>query len=411
MITEQTPDEGVRARVRRVLRCTGFALLGAFTGLLALFTVPALLLLSVLWFLRVGQPLVPPAKRWMRLLADRERRRLRRLGAEMPQGSAVEEAAGPEAARRELVWVLLHGTWGLILGAVVLQLLLIAGHDLTYPLWWELVSSGEQELLNGMIAARSADAAAFGPVIALLALLIWFVSTPRLLSWQSRPGLQLLGMPPGTDLSRRVAELTATRAAALDAHVVELRRIERALHDGAQNRIVGVAVLIGAARREIERDPARSDAILARAQDVTEDALAELRAVVRTILPPVLENRGLEGAVSALAADCPVPCTLVVDVPVRCPASVEATAYFVVAESLTNVAKHSRATRVSVVVRLKGGLLCVRVDDDGVGGADPSSGSGLAGTIRRVEALDGRASLTSPRGGPTTLEVELPCGS
>lgn len=298
-----------------------------------------------------------------------------------------------------------------MLGAVVVQLLLTGLHDLAYPLWWQHVGAGEQELLNGLLPARTEEVARWGPVFGVIALALWLLGTPRLVDWQARSGLALLGPVPGADLSARVAELTATRAAALDAHAVELRRIERALHDGAQNRVVGVAVLIGAARREVPRNPERAEEILARAQDTTEEALAELRAVVRSILPPVLENRGLAGALSALAVDCPVPCTVTIDVPVRCPASVEATAYFVVAESLTNVAKHSGAQHAEVEVRLAGGTLHVRVADDGHGGADPDAGTGLAGIIRRVEALDGTARLTSPPGGPTRLEVELPCGS
>jgi signal transduction histidine kinase len=224
-------------------------------------------------------------------------------------------------------------------------------------------------------------------------------------------GRVLLAPPPGTDLSLRVAELTATRAAALDAHVTELRRIERALHDGTQNRLVAVTVLLGAARRSLERDPAAADAALERAQDAAEQALAELRTVARGILPPALADRGMAGALSGLAAACPVPCRVDVAVPVRCAASVEATAWFVVAEALTNVARHSGATRAAVTVRQAGGRLTVQVTDDGRGGADEAAGSGLSGIRRRVAAHDGVLTLTSPPGGPTTLDVELPCGS
>ena len=249
--------------------------------------------------------------------------------------------------------------------------------------------------------------------------------SPHLAHLQALPGRRLLPVDLGpADLSLRVAELTATRAAALDAHVTELRRIERSLHDGTQNRIVAVTVLLGAARRLVPRDPAGAEELLERAQTAAEQALAELRAVARGILPPVLEDRGLAGAVEGLAAGCAIPCTTDVDVPGRCPASVEATAYFVVAEALTNAARHSGASRVDVRVhrrrRADGGApgdrLRVEVVDDGRGGAreqaEPSAGgSGLAGIRRRVEALDGALTLTSPLGGPTTVSVELPCGS
>jgi signal transduction histidine kinase len=244
--------------------------------------------------------------------------------------------------------------------------------------------------------------------------LVWLVTAvaagPALARIQAASGRRLLSPPPGVDLSLRVAELTATRAAALDAHALELRRIERALHDGTQNRLVAVNVLLGAARRALQRDPARADEILGQAQDAGEQALRELRTVVRGILPPVLDDRGLAGALAGLAAGCAVPCRLDVQVPVRCAASVEATAYFTVAEALTNVVKHSGAAGVLVTVRRDRDRLWVTVEDDGRGGADPERGSGLVGIRRRVEAYDGRLTLTSPPGGPTRMRVELPCG-
>lgn len=175
----------------------------------------------------------------------------------------------------------------------------------------------------------------------------------------------------------RVAELTATRAAALDAHATELRRIERSLHDGTRNRLVAVTVLLGAARRAVPRDPVAAEEILERAQDAAEQALAELRSVARGILPPVLEDRGLAGALTGLAATSVVSCQVDVDVPVRCAASVEATAYFAVAEALTNVSRHSGAGRAAVEVRLHEQRLFARVTDDGVGDAVEGGGSGL----------------------------------
>jgi signal transduction histidine kinase len=148
-----------------------------------------------------------------------------------------------------------------------------------------------------------------------------------------------------------------------------------------------------------------------RAQTAAEEALGELRTVARGILPPVLADRGLAGALDGLAAASGVACALDVDVPGRCAAAVEATAYFVVAEALTNVARHSGAGHAAVTVRRSGGRLLLRIDDDGRGGADEHGGSGLLGIRRRVAAHDGALALTSPPGGPTTLEVELPCGS
>jgi signal transduction histidine kinase len=409
-----------RRMLRDALRCTGYIAYGLALGILALYTLLVLLVVALLTLVRFGRILVSPMLRWVRRLADLERGRLRRLGHEIEspsQGLEVDVEASLRGAlsnpevRRDLAWLFLHATWGLILGIVALQLLSTAAHDFTYPLWWMAVDPHEQELLLGTVEAQTWSRAMFGPVTGITVFMLWLIGAPKLLDLQTRAGLGFLSPDPDVDLSERVARLTATRAAALDAHAVELRRIERALHDGAQNRIVGVAVLLGAARREVGRNPEHADEILARAQDTVEDALAELRAVVRTILPPVLENRGLEGALSAIASDCSVPCKVTVDVAVRCPASVEATAYFVVAESLTNVAKHSRASRAEVEVRQRGGRLHVRVFDDGRGGADAAGGSGLSGIGRRVEAHDGDVTVTSPVGGPTEIRVELPCGS
>jgi signal transduction histidine kinase len=234
--------------------------------------------------------------------------------------------------------------------------------------------------------------------------------TPGMAWLQAWPGRRLLSPAPGADLTLRVAQLTATRAAALDAHATELRRIERSLHDGTQNRLVAVNVLVGAARRALARDPSDAEAILDRAQDAAEQALAELRGVVRSILPPVLADRSLADALTALATDCPVTCRIDADVPGRCAASVEATAYFVVAEALTNIARHSNARRAGVMLRRREDRLCLEITDDGDGGADEHSGSGLLGIRRRVEAHDGTFGLASPAGGPTTLTVSLPCG-
>ncbi|GAA1693082.1 sensor histidine kinase [Glycomyces endophyticus] len=418
------PDGDVRAGLAPLLlaslRASGYGAVGAGFGILALYTVPLLLLAGLLSLLGLGRVLVHPAMQWVRTLAGLERRRLQRLGHDVDSPYAGPDADPPRSlgelradpsARRDLVWVFLHGTWGLIIGATLLQMPFIAVRDATYPLWWTFAPDSEQRILNGFIETQSQGTAVLGFATGIAVFALWLLFGPKLLDLQARPGVHYLGPDPDIDLSERVARLTATRAAALDAHAVELRRIERALHDGAQNRIVAVAVLVGAAKREIPRDPDRAVDILGRAQDTVEDALAELRAVVRSILPPVLEDRGLAGALNALASDCSVPCTVDVDVPGRCPASVEATAYFVVAESLTNVAKHSRAESASVEVRRRGNTLTVTVVDDGRGGADAAAGSGLAGITRRVEALDGSTTVTSPPGGPTEIRVELPCGS
>ncbi|KND42783.1 sensor histidine kinase [Streptomyces stelliscabiei] len=231
-------------------------------------------------------------------------------------------------------------------------------------------------------------------------------------------------------LAERVEELAATRADAIAAHAAELRRIERDLHDGAQARLVSLSLRIGLAQRAYDRDPEAARRLLLDAQEQAETALTELRHVVRGIHPPILTDRGLAGAVRALAASSVLDVTVDVrgledaDGP-RPPAAVEAAAYFVVAEALTNAARHSGGDHAEVRLARTARGVRVLVRDDGRGGAETASppdrsqapsegvravgGSGLLGMRRRVAALDGHTSVTSPVGGPTVIEVELPC--
>ncbi|WP_328429938.1 sensor histidine kinase [Streptomyces sp. NBC_00443] len=223
----------------------------------------------------------------------------------------------------------------------------------------------------------------------------------------------LLRPSPKALLAARVEQLTATRADAITAHGAELRRIERDLHDGTQARLVALSMRIGLAKRAYDHDPDAARKLLDDAQEQAEQALTELRHVVRGIHPPILTDRGLVGAVRALAAGAGLRVTVDVtgleDDGPRAPAAVEAAAYFVVAEALTNAAKHSGSPTASVrIARIRRGLR-VEVADQGHGGASESSGSGLLGMRRRVAALDGTVRMSSPAGGPTVIEVELPC--
>ncbi|MDT0487823.1 MULTISPECIES: sensor histidine kinase [Streptomyces] len=234
----------------------------------------------------------------------------------------------------------------------------------------------------------------------------------KLADTEARWSTALLMPSPKARLARRVEELKETRADAIAAHEAELRRIERDLHDGAQANLVALSMRIGLAKRAYDRDPDAARRLLDDAQDQAEQALTELRQVVRGIHPPILTDRGLVGAVRALASSSGLTVGVEdggLEAGTRAPAAVEAAAYFVVAESLTNVAKYSGADRAEVrLARTRRGLT-VRVRDEGRGGADESAGSGLLGMRRRVAALDGTFEVTSPAGGPTVIDVELPC--
>ncbi|MEU8686918.1 histidine kinase [Streptomyces sp. NPDC048665] len=230
---------------------------------------------------------------------------------------------------------------------------------------------------------------------------------------EARWSTALLRPSPKALLAARVEALAATRADAIAAHEAELRRIERDLHDGAQARLVALSMRIGLAQRAYDRDPEGARKLLAEAHAQAQEALTELRQVVRGIHPPILTDRGLVGAVRALAASSGLE--VIVEVKggleegPRPPAAVEAAAYFAVAEALTNAAKYSGGRRADVrLERLRAGLRTV-VRDDGHGGADENEGTGLLGIRRRVAALDGSVQVSSPAGGPTVIEVQLPC--
>jgi signal transduction histidine kinase len=212
------------------------------------------------------------------------------------------------------------------------------------------------------------------------------------------------------ELEARVDELTESRSRVMDVALAERRRIERDLHDGAQQRLVALAMDLGMAKMKMESDPEAAKALVEEAHREAKLAMAEIRNLVRGVYPAVLTDRGLDAAISALAGRSPVPVAVMVDLDQeRLPEPVETTAYFVVAETLTNVAKHSVASEAEVRVCTLDDRLIVEVVDNGVGGADMAVGTGLAGLAGRVEALDGRLTVSSPRGGPTRVRAEIPC--
>jgi signal transduction histidine kinase len=205
-----------------------------------------------------------------------------------------------------------------------------------------------------------------------------------------------------------VEELRASRARLVETADTERRRLERNLHDGAQARLVALAMLLNHTRGRAESAPAEVPKLLDEAIDELKTGLAELRELARGIHPVVLTERGLDVAIETLAARTPVPLTVESDVGERLPEPVEAAAYFAVSEALANVTKYAQATHASVAVRRSNGRVTVDVADDGIGGADPTQGSGLTGLTDRVAALDGTLALESPPGGGTHLHIELP---
>lgn len=399
----------MRDAIKGAGRASFHLLGGAAIALLCCLGVGLALFTAVLAVTVIGAGVLPETVLLLRRLAGWERRRTAALtGTPVPEAYLPLEGPLPARVRtavtdpgtaRDLIWAAGQLLYGLVL-------------------WWvSLLLWVPALLVDGVVAG---------------------------LAGRRPVALPLIGALAGLEAEWSRALLTPTPAA---AHGAELRRIERDLHDGAQARLVALSMRIGLARRVYDSDPAAARKLLDDAQTQAEEALAELRHVVRGIHPPILTDRGLTGAVRALAAssglEVAVSVTGLADSPAvhpeqppagdgerpsadlrptteppaptadapRAPAAVEAAAYFVVAEALTNAAKHSGATRASVALTRAPAALRVRVADEGRGGAEAGErgGSGLVGMRRRVAALDGTVRLTSPEGGPTVIEVELPC--
>ncbi|SFQ17744.1 sensor histidine kinase [Actinomadura madurae] len=375
-------------------------------------------LAAVLALLPIALPSLPSAVKPLRALASAERRRAGRvLGREIPEPYPPSRGEGLAEARRllrspstwrDVAWLALHGVTALGTAMIAVGIWPSIPFTLSLPLWWWAAPEGSQSAFITLDSWPKALTMPFLQGAFDLAVLLWLV--PRLVRWQARLAEALLSPTRRTSLAERVEELTETRAEALEAHGAELRRIERDLHDGTQAQLVAAALRLGLADRRFDGDPEAARALFLEAREGIEEALTQLRTVIRGIYPPILSDRGLAGALRALAAGQPIPVEMDVE-DGRAPAAVEAAAYFVVAEALTNIAKHSGARYGRVAVRREPGRLTISVRDDGKGGADPDRGSGLAGIRRRVAALDGTTRLDSPDGEGTTLEVELPCGS
>ncbi|MDI6104889.1 histidine kinase [Actinoplanes sp. NEAU-A12] len=352
--------------------------------------------------------------------ADRHRDRAGRLlGLPTASRSAPRAAhrlagAGPSTGR-DLLWLPVHAVIGVAIG---LPALLCVGNVVTgvvvTTLWWAFAPEDRPRPFVDVPVTGWATALTLGPLQILLLLALAYVCFPPMARAHARICLAVLSRSTAEQLADRVAVLTRTRADVLDAHGAELRRIERDLHDGTQARLVAIAMRLAVARQALSDDPRDErflEELLRDAHEGTEEAMTELRGVISTVYPPILADRGLAGALTAVTARCGVPTRLSIGDIDRVPAAVEAVVYFAVAEALTNVVKHSRATTAAVRVSRTAGRLSVVVTDDGTGGADDRRGTGLAGIRGRVLALDGLVDIDSPAGGPTTITMELPCGS
>ncbi|MFI7274664.1 sensor histidine kinase [Streptomyces sp. NPDC049879] len=413
----------MRERWAHVRRGGGYLLTNLLSAMATLLTLPLLLLSLVTTALGgLGLVLFPRALLGLRWWAEWHRRRAARLiGADaaprrtdLPRGVRAQWRGIREdpGVRRDLRWAALHFLGGFAAGSAALVCLGgAAGSVVAAALWW-VFPEGDGFTAFGFTVDGWGTALSLGLAQAVVLAGLAYLCVPWLA--RAHAGFTVRALEPSARerLAERVGELAESRAGVLDAHGAELRRIERDLHDGTQARLVAIAMRLGVAREALEDDASGTLARLLReAHEGAEEAMAELRQVIRTMYPPILADRGLDGALAALAAQSAVPAEVETGELGRLPAAVEAAAYYTVAEAVTNAAKHSGASRVAVRLNRYGDRLLVEVTDDGLGGVDESRGSGVTGIRRRAAALDGTVLVSSPPGGPTAVTVELPCGS
>jgi signal transduction histidine kinase len=297
--------------------------------------------------------------------------------------------------------------WGVTVGSVTVALITISLALAALPLYSAALPYGHLALpVDG-----SLPAVWWVWLIGVAGLLVLPLVARGLVGVDLALARWLLG--PGSSeqvshLTQRVETLTQTREAAVDSVELERRRIERDLHDGPQQRLVAIAMDLGMAKAKLADDPQSARELLDKAHAASKEAIIEMRQVARGIHPPVLTDRGLDAALSALAARSPAPVTVRIQLTRRPAPTIEAIAYFSVSEALTNVVKHSGARSARVEVSETDDALHVVVSDDGRGGADPSRGTGLSGLRQRLSAVDGTLSVDSPPGGGTRLIMSLP---
>ncbi|MFJ6799066.1 sensor histidine kinase [Streptomyces sp. NPDC091268] len=419
--------EAVRRRPHRFLlsawplRAWAFLLSGTVLG------APLCVLLAALLFAGVGLSVVGVGLVLLAGLAvigipvaALERRRVRLVEPVPlvdPHGSLPGTGALPwlrtrlkeRATWRELAYALLFAVVFTAVGLGFTALLALSAIMLVTPVIVWAIAPDTVMLIPGQPVSDPL-AALPATLVGLFGLVLAAYAGALLAGAQVRAA-QFLLSARAADLDSRVIELTRSRARLVDAFEAERRRIERDLHDGAQQQLVALAMTLGLAELELRGQDSPAAPLIARARGEARRALEQLRDLVRGIHPQVLTDHGLAAAVTELSLHHPVPVTVDIELPGRLPAPVENTAYFTVTEALANAAKHSGAEEVVVRGRLEGEQLVLVVSDDGRGGADPSVGSGLQGLADRVAILKGRLIVMSPVGGPTELRVEVPCSA
>ncbi|MFC3576860.1 sensor histidine kinase [Streptomyces yaanensis] len=341
-------------------------------------------------------------------VADPEPLPIKRRGAMAWIGAMLKSGT----SWRHMLYTVLQFPWAVFSFTVGISFWVTGWALLTYPLWFWLfpMYAGQDGLLlygdetRGIYLDNP-----FEITVTVLVGLLFTLTTPWIVRGLTTVDRLLVhGLLGPSRLATRVVELESDRGVVVDTAAADLRRIERDLHDGAQARLVALAMDLGLAKEKLAEDPQAAARMVDEAHGEVKTALQELRDLARGIHPAVLTDRGLDAALSAVAARCTVPVQLEVDLPSRPAAAIEGIAYFTVSELLQNISKHARASRATVDVWRVEDRLLLQVVDDGVGGADAFGGSGLAGLAGRLDAVDGILVVDSPVGGPTRITAELP---
>ncbi|WP_432932705.1 sensor histidine kinase [Microbispora sp. CA-135349] len=376
--------------------------------------------LLVVW---LGVPVLALTLLIARGMGDVERLRMRAvLGRDMPRPRYPVSPPGAGVFRKtvtplaggqpwlDALYALLTFPVAIVTFCVTVTWWAVTLFGLTYPLFGWILSNipDNHELpeLLGLGRGYVVNSVFYVAMGAVFALTLYPVVRSCALIKASLGRALLTGV---AELQERIDDLTEGRHAAAHAEANALRRLERDIHDGPQQRLVHLAMELSRAQRELQKDATAAHDTIGKAISATRETLDELRALSRGIAPPILADRGLAPALAALAGRCTVPVELDVQTAERYPALIENTIYFVTAESLTNVAKHSRATSCSVGLTRIGDTLMLTIGDDGVGGAHVAKGHGLSGLADRLRAVDGELSVRSPAGGPTLITAEVPC--
>jgi len=405
---------------RRTWLATSYAVFGMVVGGLGALVLLLVLSSLALSFTVVGALVVLGGT----LIGARRLGRAERTRAEVLLGLAIADPHLPTEGKwwqrvvaratrsetwREVGYLVLLAPIGLIGALLVVAAWSGSAVLLLLPLFNPMLANGGAHVFNLMIDTVP-ETALLGLAGVGLALAAPWIAR-AVAGAEGRLASGLLGPSERAALVNRVDELRARREQLVDVVEAERRRIERDLHDGAQQRLVALAMNLGMAKEKFDKDPAAARALVEEAHAEAKLAMVELRNLARGIHPAVLSDRGLDAALSSLAGRAPVPVAVNVSVPERPPPAIETIAYFVVAEALTNIARHAGASRAAVTVARQNGHLKVEISDNGMGGADAGRGTGLAGLVDRVTSVDGTLHIHSPAGGPTTLTVELPCES